>query len=264
MGEDLTPIILAAGALLIWLAWYANIVRVTRLASSHRDRLVLYLTPVGCLSVLALCLTGKEVASPQGWSGPVLRWYAAGALFLALAAWAVPWWGWGLSPRDDVAERRNRCAGWAIGGAMVGLTVAFAGVRGGTVAMNGEWPEGDALLRGMLSLIALFAFWGILERRADLSEAITVDRDGGAALRLAAFLPALGVLLGQSLPGLLAQAGWWKSLFLLGGPAGLLLGGVLIERWRGDGEPGGWPKGSDVFLALSYLGGAGLWTYLAR
>ena len=80
-----------------------------------------------------------------------------------------------------------------------------------------------------------------------------------------------------------------KLLAILGGPPVLLLAAVLLERRRNEvqewhidyktllrtgvltqcrrsprGQPGGSPPVGDVLIALSYLGGAGLWTYLAR
>lgn len=250
-------------ALVVWLVWYVHIAQITERASSYADRLVLYQTPVGCLFVLAVCLTGMDGGKLRIWSDSEWNWFGAGALVLALAALAFPWWGWGLSPLDDVAERRNRFASWAIGGAMLGLTLEFAGV------VEAARQEVDFTF---LVLPYLFVLWGILEKLAGLSEAITVERDGGAALRLTTFLAALGLMLKQALPALrkevqqaMAVGESAMQLFRLGGPFALLLAAILIERWRRHFRSTGCgPKRGDFIIGLIYLVGAGLWTYFSR
>jgi hypothetical protein len=169
-------------------------------------------------------------------------------------------------------RRLAEFAGWAIGGALLGLTVVFACV---TEAVEPRIKDLQALFFGMLSAFAVyFLLWGILEKLAGLSEAITVERDGGTALRLSAFLPALGLLLagralpsqGKGVPYLLANGQLGQHLFLLCGPFALLLVAIPIERWRRENaqSAGCGPKVGDVVIGLFYLAGAGLWTYLSR
>src|SRR5262249_20408154 len=146
--------------------------------------------------------------------------YALGTLVVAGAAWALPWLG--LSPLDDVAERRNRPAGWAILGAQVGLTLAYGLATGGTgprAVQSGWAPPGV----GLMGVLVLFALWAPLEKLLGFSEAITVDRDGGAACRLAALLVALGLPVGLALPDLVPVGGPGPVLLALPGPALLLL-----------------------------------------
>jgi hypothetical protein len=249
---------LVIAGLILWPLWYVRILWVTPLASSYQDRRALYVTPPGCLLVLALCLVGKTeaVAGPSGW----LSCCIIGAALLAVATWSFPWLG--LSARDDVAERRNLPAAWAISGAQVGVALAFGGATGDALASL----EGNAPLLGALGVAALFGLWGVLERWAGFSEAITVERDAGAGCRLAALLPALGLLLGRALSGILAPAGLLQFFLLLGGPAVLLLAAVLMERWRRGRARGlrASPKWGDLVIALAYLGGAGLWICWAR
>src|SRR5262249_4813254 len=195
-GVPTTPAVVVLGIqligpLLCWALWVGRVAQVSRLASRHRDRVALYLAPPACLLVLALCFAGRPLTASDPFKELVLIGYAAGAWFLALAAWAFPWLG--LSPRDDVAERRNRAAGWALLGAQAGLTLAYGAAAGaGGGAGWGFTPPG----LGLLSILVLFALWGLLEKLAGFSEAITVERDGGSACRLAALLPALGLLVG--------------------------------------------------------------------
>ncbi len=246
-------------ALPFWCVWYSHLTEVSDRLSRHRERRLLYLLLPVCLLVLLAGLLGRVALEPALWHGPVLSGWAVGVLLLAGTVWAFPWLG--LSPRDDVAERRNLPAGWAIAGAALGLTVAYGVAVGGVL---GTPVQGYAFAIGAGSLLALLPLWGIHERLAGVSEAITVDRDAGAACRLAAFLPALGALVGQVLPAVLT-ADRSRSLAVVGGPAVLLLGAVLIEQVRSpSGQPGGRPPLLDVLIALCYVGGAGLWSYLAR
>jgi hypothetical protein len=248
-------------ALVLWAVWYVRLVPVTTLASSHRDRRVLYLTPPICVLVLLVLLLGRVVGDLQRWHSSLLHCWSVGVCLLGVAVWAIPWLG--LSPRDDVAEHCNRPAGWAIGGGALGLIVAFGCAAGEVLGTPGEW---SVFLIGPLSMIILLALWGILERLAHPSEAITVDRDAGAACRFAALLIALGLLVGQVLPALLSSRAVTPALAALGGPAVLLLAGVLVELARTPygGPPGGPPRKADVLIGLSYLGGAALWSYLGR
>ena len=49
---------------------------------------------------------------------------------------------------------------------------------------------------GAGAMAALLIVWAIYEWKTNASEAITVERDAGAAFRLAALLPAAGLLIG--------------------------------------------------------------------
>jgi uncharacterized membrane protein YjfL (UPF0719 family) len=106
-----------------------------------------------------------------------------------------------LSWRDDVIERNNLAASFAIGGAFLGTALSFAG------ANIGEGPgAGAVIFCGLLSTGALFALWMAVSALTRLDEAITVDRDLPAGLRCAGYLIAAGFVLGR------AVAGDWHSV----------------------------------------------------
>jgi hypothetical protein len=224
------------GPLIIWLIWYIHIVQINRRCSLHRDRLVVYIMPMISLSTVL-------IFSQPGMIIPA-------ALFVALGAFALPWQG--LSPRDDVAERRNHGAGWAIGGGLLGLGLAF-----GTAAGKAN-PFVLAAFAGLLSMISFWILWCIAECLSGFSEAITVERDGGTALRLAAFLPLLGVSVG------LAVSSWFseesqQAIWQLAGVSGLVLACIFVEFWLArTRRPVSWPNGRDLLVALAYAGTSGL------
>jgi hypothetical protein len=177
----------------LWGVWYYLLVRVTPLASRRSDRLLVYALPLVPVLILAICAGARWLFEPRP---PLDRFsvgFGGGVLWLALIEFAFPWLG--LSARDDVAERRNRAAGWAMTGAQVGLTLCYAIP---VALVDSDRHTLVAMRCGFLGTFALFVLWGILEWWAGLSEAITVDRDAGTALRLALFLPALGLVIGRA------------------------------------------------------------------
>jgi hypothetical protein len=255
-------------AFLFWTAWLTSLACTTHLASSHLDRLGLYVTPPLCLLVLALCQTREKALSPLTWSEWEGWSFPAEAAFLAAASWWFPWWGWGLSPRDDVAERGNRWAGWAIGGALLGLAALCGSVSRAFSSIVNPLSLFSCFLLVVLAACLFFLAWGVLEKLARLSDAITVERDGGAALRLGAFLLALGLLLGLALHELRARTAIRRAYgdLLVVAPGGLLLLAIFIEcycRMKGPSPKVG-PAVGDVVVTIVYLSGAGLVVAVAR
>jgi hypothetical protein len=263
-----TPILLLP-AVVLWLIWYRRILTVTPLASSHGDRLVLYLLPCTACLLLMSPLPRNVDGPPQpGLSFALLGTYSTEVLLLAIAAnWLIPLMG--ICPRDDVAERRNRPAGWVVGGAFLGVILVFVGIN----TSPGRLPETSNLLpilaiHPLPAMLYFFVLWGIFEFSTRCSEAITVERDGGSAVRLAALLPALGLLLGKALVHFASpmnpqspQGG--SQLAAVTGLMILLFAGIGIERtWRKRRVPGR-PSWRDALIAIVYLGGAIVLAYLA-
>lgn len=107
----------------------------------------------------------------------------------------------GLSLRDDVLERRNPAACLAWSGAVLGLALAFAGANIGDGP--GWWV---VVFSAGLSVGALLLGWLLLDRLGGCAEAILVERDQAAALRVAAWFVAVGAINGR------AAAGDWVSV----------------------------------------------------
>jgi hypothetical protein len=128
------------------------------------------------------------------------------AMYLALgAAWTglgvrlIPWLG--LDARRDVAERRNDAAAVAIAGAVFAFAFCYAG---GNIGDGPGWWV--VTIAALIASASLFAVWGVVERMSNVSEAVTIERDLAAGIRLAGILVASGLLLGRSV------AGDWVSL----------------------------------------------------
>src|SRR5262249_41448090 len=189
----MSVVVLSAGILVLWTKWYNDIVAVTQLGATEDERKTLCLGPLVCLMLLTLVLTRGQPLDLAVWT--VQRKIGAidGVFWLAVVSQAMTFLG--LSARDDALERRNGPAAWAIVGAQVAATLSFAGA----VAWAADRSLSFWAVRGVgvASLATLFAGWWALERLASVSEGVTVERDAGAALRLASFLVALGFLTGQ-------------------------------------------------------------------
>ena len=121
-----------------------------------------------------------------------------GGALVALGVWALD--RLGLSLRDDVLERRNPAACFAWAGALIGLTLAFAGANIGDGP--GWWV---VVFSAGLSMGTVLAGWLIVDRLAHAGEAIVVERDVAKALRMAGWFVAMGAITGR------AAAGNWVS-----------------------------------------------------
>jgi len=120
--------------------------------------------------------------------------------FLAGGVWMIASdWTWemlGLSLRDDVLERHNPATPVVIAGAYLGTAICFAGANIG----NGPgWAA--VLLCALLSTVALFALWGVLNACTRMGFWVTVDGHPAIGIRISALLVAWGVILGRSVAG---------------------------------------------------------------
>lgn len=116
------PVLVFLPPLAIWLYWYLRLFAISRLASTDRDRALLYVMPVIAMIALLLLLFGGKATMAE--IGVLLAHpcFVMAYFLVGVGACAVPLVG--LSPRQDVAERRNHGASWAIGGAILGLSLA--------------------------------------------------------------------------------------------------------------------------------------------
>ena len=181
---------------------------------------------------------------------------ALGGAWVMMAAMLLPCLGYSI--RDDVLERRNAAALWAIGGALVGLTLCFAG---GNIGNGPGWWV--VVFAAGLSTFAFFVLWILFEWLARSSEAITIGRDIAAGLRLVGLLVAAGLILGRAVAGdWISAEATLRDFALRGWPAVLLFAaGFVVERITPPqtGRGIGAAASMGLLPALIYLAGAGLW-----
>jgi uncharacterized membrane protein YjfL (UPF0719 family) len=198
MSEDEVVVLVASGILasIAWLTWY---VRALRLGQPPVAALAMLLMapPVGGLLLFGVLRT---VASHDVREDPIyLAFYLVmGAAWVAVWAWLFPLVG--LSPRDDVLERANGAAADVTAGALLAITLCFAG---GNIGDGPGWWV--VLFSAGLATAALFLTWLLFETLTGVSDAVTIDRDRAAGIRLVGFLLACGVIFGRG------AAGDWES-----------------------------------------------------
>ncbi len=185
-------------SILIWVAWYQRIAAFALRCSPRRERWLLMVAPLVCGGLLWIVLrrwSSSDVRNDWAYLG---LYMALGSAWVGLGAELLPYLG--LSPRDDVLERRNRAAGIAITGALLGLTFCFAG---GNVGDGPGWWV--VVFCAALATAVYLLLWIALDRFTGLADSISIDRDTAAGLRLAGFFLGTGLILGR------AGAGNWVS-----------------------------------------------------
>jgi hypothetical protein len=198
VGELVLTIMCVVFAFFMWLRWYMEPAGLERLGAPKTGWTALHVTPAVCAVLLFLVLrtlASHDVRDDVRYIGMYL---ALGAAWVAAASLLLPVVG--LSVRDDVHERANPSAAYAIAGALIGVTLAFAG---GNIGDGPGWWV--VLFSAGLATLALYALWLVLEQFTDVSDHVTIERDPASGLRLGGFLIACGLIVGR------AAAGDWVS-----------------------------------------------------
>ncbi len=192
--ERFVSVASAGLALIIWGFWFKNALGITWLGAARGRRTLFALAPLLCFAVLAGILrafAAHDVRNSPQYLGLYL---VLGAAWLGLCTLVLPVTG--LSPRDDVVERRNGAVAWTILGALLGITLCYGGGNIGDGPGWGVVVFAAALATGSLLLILL-----LLAACARLAERITVERDLAVGVRSACVLTACGLVLGRAVAG---------------------------------------------------------------
>jgi hypothetical protein len=133
----------------------------------------------------------------------------------------------GVSPRDDVVERRNNAALPVLIGALAGVTFCYAG---GNIGNGPGWWV--VVFSAALATAALLASWALLAQFTSIADAVAIDRDPAAGTRLCFFLMSCGVVLGRGVAGDWISASRTVADFatMLPAIAALIVLAVIMER----------------------------------
>ena len=249
--ETMVLVVCAAAGLVTWGYWYWQSLAVAQFGTRSTARRALLVVPPICAILLYAILKAFSAEDVRYDSRYLAFYLVMGTAWVGLSRGLLALVG--LSARDDVIERSNPAAATAIGGALVGLTLCFAG---GNIGNGPGWWV--VVYSGALATTAFLLVWVAVARGAGLADTITIERDPAAGTRAAGLFVGAGLVLGRSV------AGDWSSVeattlefFKLGWPV-VLIGAVamfLESRWRpGPGrrrsgtEGGGWPP------AIGYAG----------
>jgi uncharacterized membrane protein YjfL (UPF0719 family) len=216
--EWLFTVVALVGAVIGTWRWYGTLFRVSRLHTHSRSHGLLILAPLASLVLLTIVL--QTLADPVYVAGHLdytLLFLAGGACWIFGASEVFSLMG--VSTRDDAMRRRNPAAAIAVAGGVVGVALAYAASNIG----NGPtiWTT---LVPAFVATAVLLTFWVIVELLGGAFEAITLDHDVAAGIRLAAFLISAGAILGRAMAGdWFDWAGTFTEFVKLGWPAALLI-----------------------------------------
>ncbi len=253
-GDEVFMLILSAVVGLVsWGAWFASPFLIRRLGRRGPGRILLQITPLVCAGVLWAVLKNASSFDVRDDSRYLAFYLVLGAAWVGICMrWlAVA----GISTRDDVLERANGSAAIAVAGAMLAITLCYAG---GNIGDGPGWWV--VVFAAALATVALFAAWMLFELLSGISDQVTIDRDTAAALRLAGFLVACGVILGRSVAGdWISAEATVRDFVMVAWPALILVAvAAIVERVaRPTAEsprPAVVPYG--VLPALVYVGAA--------
>ncbi|HYU33070.1 MAG TPA: hypothetical protein VEW48_12990 [Thermoanaerobaculia bacterium] len=251
-GDETFVLWVCAGlAIAVWFVWYRDLLVVARRPSGAPERRWLALAPLAAVALLAAVLrwlAASDVRNDPAYLGFYLMmgaaWIGGGVQVLSY---------FGLGARDDVIERGNRAAAMAIAGAVLGITLCFAG---GNIGEGPGWWV--VVFCAGLSTGALLLFWSFLDRLSGVADTVTIDRDPAAGVRAAGFFAGAGLILGRAAAGNWEGSGPAMFDFVLNGwpvVVLLVLAALLERRFRPSPEALERPVLTHGALpALLYLG----------
>lgn len=252
--DELIALFIAGGiALQSWLQFLVQVIAIRPYRYQPIMRLPLYGCVVLSGAVLFYVLSewsSHDVRDSQSYT---FFYLVLGAGWLGLGRYFLSYLN--LCLRDDLLERNNAASGWACGGALLGITLCFAG---GNVGDGPGWWV--VVYCAMLATGAAALAWIILDAVTGASDNISIERDTAAGMRIGGFWIAAGVILGR------AVAGNWvsfddsnKDFLRLGWPLFILLG--IATSVELPLRPGGTFEKTSVMLkggvpAAAYILGA--------
>jgi len=167
---------------------------------ANRKTIVLWLTFMFvCASVVYVVLTRWSAPSVREDSGEVGFYLVVSMIWIALAQGAFAFLG--ISLRDDVVERGNAAAVFAVIGLTIGATFCAAG------ANIGDGPGFEVVLFcASLATATLLALWAVFALASEAADTITIERDLSTGIRIGGWLAGNGLVLSACV------AGDWISL----------------------------------------------------
>lgn len=265
MSEDEIGILIVSSilALVTWLVWFLGGTGIRALGRPSARGPLIHAPLLGSLALMLVLKFWASFDVRDSWKYTIF-YVVLGAAWVGLARPFIVLLG--LNAREDVHERRNAAAAWALAGAILALFACYAGANIGDGP--GWWV---VVFCALLSTAALFLLWAVFEKILRVSDAVTIDRDLASGVRLAGFLLGAGLILGR------AVAGNWISVTATiedfvrdASPVVILLVVAMALEWMTRPSPSA-PRpsvlvnglipatitlgGSAIFLAL-----AGPWT----
>jgi len=208
-----------------WWRWCGPLLRIKPPRASTAIGFISIAVPIAAFSLMLVILRGLAAHDVRDSTTYTVFYMLIWLAWTGITILALP--RFGLSFRDDVMERSNLSAAIAIGGALIGITLAFGG---GNVGDGPGWWV--VLFSGGLATATLAALWMGWHAITGIADAITIDRDTASGWRAAGFFVGGGVIVGR------AAAGNWistidtvKDFIVKGWPILILWALVVAIDW---------------------------------
>ncbi len=209
----------------MWVVWLSQMAQLETGRRRARGVVVMIGALIACAMLIFIAL--KAGASPDVVDAPqyLFMYVVVGLAWVRGAQLVFPYLG--LSPRDDVFERRNGAALLALIGGMIGVTLCYAG---GNIGRGPGWWV--VVFSAGVATAALLISWAMLGQLTPVNDAVTIDREPAAGIRLGAWLMACGLALGRGVTGDWVSASATVRDFATALPAVvvILLLAVVVER----------------------------------
>ena len=198
MSDDEVAVLAVSSfvALIRWGMWYYRAKRPPALLASPFARWPLLLIPPLCAVALWLILSEWSASDVRGIY--VIFYMMIGAAWVGVGTLLLPVHG--IFPAVDLIERRNPAVRLPIAGALLGMTLCFAG---GNIGDGPGWWV--VFFSAGLATLGWILLWALADLFTGITRSITVERDNAAGMRLFALLVGSGLILGR------AVAGDWHS-----------------------------------------------------
>jgi hypothetical protein len=219
MSEDESIVFFISYVLgvVLWTHWHWTAYIGVRSCYAGRARRKLLLAPLGSATILYAVLKLFSSFDVRNDFAYLWAYFFMGAAWTGFGIYAFSIFG--VSARDHVIERKNEAASYLLSGAVIGLTLCFAG---GNIGDGPGWWV--VIFAAALSTGTFFLLWCFLGRIGENMESVTLDRDRASGLRGGAFLLATGLILGRAVAGNWVSAdATIRDFVKLGWPAFVLL-----------------------------------------
>lgn len=177
-----------------WMIWSCRVIRISTFISPRRARRSLLLGPILAHAVLLAILVTFSASDVRSDLRYIAMYLAIGSAWVILCQLGLSIMG--MRVIEDVAQRRNPAAAWAVTGFFVGPALCYAG---GNIGDGPGWWV--VLFAAFYATISWFVILFAIDQICGIFDDVFVGRDPAAGVRLMGTSIALGLILGRGVAG---------------------------------------------------------------
>lgn len=177
-----------------WIVWYRRSLRTSAFISPIRARRALLLAPLLAHAALVVVLVTVSASDVRTDPRYIAMYFAIGSGWVILCQVLLVLLG--MRVIEDVAQRRNPAASWAVIGLTVGPALCYSG---GNIGDGPGWWV--VLYAAFFATVCWFAILYAIDQICGIFNDVFVGRDHAAGVRLMGTSIALGLILGRGVAG---------------------------------------------------------------